>query len=381
MALVINKTADNTPQTHVLIIGVGHYPYLSGGASTVPQTFGGVNQLTQLTSPCISAKAFCETVLSFDKPNASIRWKQSLGSVELLLSPLPQQIGNMADIPYDAATRVNIENAYREWKQRCNTHSENIAVFYFCGHGLEKESQFLLAEDFGRNPDNPWNGAIDMDLTRRAFHACKANTQLFFIDACRQVTASMLTHQLSVSAIDIPSMLTADCLYNLTLKGAANNESAFGRRDDISYFTKALINGLTGHAATKVNDDWVIITGTLASKMTQFIQLLEPGQGFRQRCTSNLSDSTDVIHFGGPPEVDLFVSCDPDEALAAAELTYENLHTSVKESRAPLKDPWKVRVAAGVYNLSAQFQQPPFQNGSKVCFVMPPIVNEKILCQ
>ena len=82
---------------------------------------------------------------------------------------------------------VNIKQAFDRWDARCNTHQENIAFFYFACDGLNTVSQFLLAADFG-NPANPdfWENCIDFSGMRSGMHKNAADTQLFFIDACRE---------------------------------------------------------------------------------------------------------------------------------------------------------------------------------------------------
>ena len=148
--------------------------------------------------------------------------------------------------------------------------------FFFCGHGLEKSEHFLLAEDFG-DPANFWFNAFNFDATRLAFRSCVARTQLFFVDACRQVTSEMLLLNLDgIPPLEPPAYLSPDCDYNLTIKATAVNEKAYSKKNQPSFFTQALINGMEGQAARNSNDEWTVSTGALSSGITSLIRLVDP---------------------------------------------------------------------------------------------------------
>jgi hypothetical protein len=86
-----------------------------------------------------------------------------LGSIELLLSPatINYELPDGGFKQVDAATTPNIQAAFNNWYARANKSEKNVAVFYFCGHGLESDVTLLLLEDFGSNPNNLWDHARD----------------------------------------------------------------------------------------------------------------------------------------------------------------------------------------------------------------------------
>ncbi len=90
---------------------------------------------------------------------------------------------------------ANINKAFREWYKRSNSHTADVATFYFCGHGIAKGNFALLAEDFGSYPFVLFENAIDFELTHRGISDCQAQTQLFIADSCRQVPEEVLDHQ------------------------------------------------------------------------------------------------------------------------------------------------------------------------------------------
>ena len=78
----------------------------------------------------------------------------------------------------ERATLDNIKVAFNRWYARCHAHAGNVAIFYFSGHGLEKEFQLLLAEDFADpTTNNLWERAINFNQSWYGMGECKAVTQ------------------------------------------------------------------------------------------------------------------------------------------------------------------------------------------------------------
>ena len=186
MTLVYDEPREG-PGTHALVIGVGGYDHLHGGISDRKlRRATRYGNLGQLTSPPKSACA----VARFLKTSDPMDWAAPLATVDLLVSTAPSDGDPGGEGGhYQRATRDAIQAAFDDWWDRCDTHTENVAVFYFCGHGMQATNQVLLASDFGRTR-NPWAQALDLNKTRQAFNANRARTQVFLIDACREVTTS-----------------------------------------------------------------------------------------------------------------------------------------------------------------------------------------------
>lgn len=145
MPILLNQTAQ-TPQTHVLIIGVGGYPHLKDGNQYNPQTASGrYKGLGQLSCPAHSVRALYDAVIDLA---ADDRWVLPLGSVEVLASDFGGTDVQIGGEVCTRPTQAAIATAFGEWWDRCAVHPQNCAIFYFCGHGLKRAEQFLLAEDF-----------------------------------------------------------------------------------------------------------------------------------------------------------------------------------------------------------------------------------------
>src|SRR5207244_556533 len=169
-----------------LVIGVGDYPHLPGGSQdqTAPahQSYG----LQSLDSPAWSAVEFANWL------KANLRNRQAeLGTIDLLVSAPLGAPGPLQG--FDVPTMGEITKAFNDWAARCHKHVNNVAIFYFCGHGFQREVMMLLPADFG-NPavGNPWTNIIDFTTTHIGMIDCMANTQLYLLDACRETPMLLL---------------------------------------------------------------------------------------------------------------------------------------------------------------------------------------------
>ena len=191
---LVHEAPAQSPRTHAIVIGIGDYPHLVGGSGKLSVDNDGMGQLT---SPPISARTFADWLIRFfHNPN------KPLGTVALLVSErTPGKFVNPATRQEHepmAATADNIVAAIADWKLRGDEHSENMLIFYFCGHGVSAGTEAsLLASDFGANANNSLDGAIDLRRLILGLNQCMASEQIFFIDACRASSETLITSQSS----------------------------------------------------------------------------------------------------------------------------------------------------------------------------------------
>ena len=243
MTLVVSRNQSD-PQTHALVIGVNAYPHLIGGIEPrIHSTMG----LGQLTSPVLSARRFA-TWLENDYYNPDA----PLASVELLLSP----DDGLSSASIETATFQNIKAAFGRWHQRCNTSQDSIAIFYFCGHGLDVHITVLLPEDFGCDPLNPWDTAIDFTLTFTNLADLKAKTQCFFLDACREQPMTTLSAGGRLGARALKSSTPSHFPHRDApiLKAAPIGEKANSVPKRVSFFTEALVDCLGARRSSKAEN-------------------------------------------------------------------------------------------------------------------------------
>jgi Caspase domain len=260
------------PGTHVLVIGIGKYPHLIGGQDQATFTDG----MRQLSSPPVSARAFATWMIQdYHFPG------RQLASLSLLLSEAaPQPFANpKTGLCYDVAVAEidPILTAVKEWKARGDSSPDNRLIFYFCGHGIsESDDMALLAADFNGDDNNPLNQALDMRQLMLGLAKCKASEQVFFMDACRSSSDTLLSRSgmYAGQVPFLPGTRPAEwprrfwLPYYATLAG----EMSHAIPDKISLFTDALLRGLQGVGSDNPEDDvWRVSTGRLQEAIHHFM--------------------------------------------------------------------------------------------------------------
>lgn len=360
MTLLFPDTDANIvdqPRLHAIVIGVANYPHLNGGAG--PPAADPLN-LGQVTTPRYTALEIVRW-LREDYSNK----EKPLGSVELVLSP-SEPVSNSAGAPTDVetATFQHIDEAFSRWAARCSTNKDNIAFFYFCGHGLATDEQFILPEDF-KNPAilDTWRNCINFDTTRVGMRSCKAQTQLFFVDACRETPFGMLT-DVDVDGRKLISATVSDSVKcSATYYATTEGKQAFGPENEVTYFGRAVVHCFKGLAASnKGGGKWVVDTHSLAKSLGEVMRHYGEIYSEPLDCNPNVA-GLGKIH--EPPKglVIARIKCSTDEATAAADI--EMVRNGIKH-RAGVHDPKPLikEVEPGDWQIivtfpAGQFQAPP----------------------
>jgi hypothetical protein len=89
---------------------------------------------------------------------------------------------------------------------------------------------------------------------------------------------------------------------------------------------------------------------------------------------------TDILRFAAPPEVALRVTCNPEAALAKAELFCIDPATDTGPTRPPAIEPWQLNVRAGIYKIGARFNEPIYRHTPVYTLLMPPRVSQSLNC-
>jgi hypothetical protein len=354
------------PRLHALVVAVGDYPHLIGGAGPLAaDPFG----LSQVTTPRFTGPLVAEWLLTSLNNNA-----RPLGSLEVLLSPGAPIATPAGPVMADRATMGNIQKAFDAWFKRCNARPDNASLLYFCGHGMAKVSQYLLAEDFG-HPDDAdiWKKCIDFDGLKVHMRKCRAQTQLFFVDACRETPFGLLAQidargERLVSATFNDPPVPCSAAYRATTDG----RQAYGPDDGPTYFSQALICCLNGVAAQLKNGKWIVDTFSLANALGQTI-----GHSAR-RLKLPLSCNPDpgglaVIHEAPAPRVAVAIEC---TSVAANDVADIRLDNGAQVVHSPPGNPKPIfeEVAAGIWTVAVsfpggQFPSPPPEQQ----VLMPPV--------
>ncbi|MBE8989070.1 caspase family protein [Nostoc sp. LEGE 12450] len=360
MTTIFENIEAGKPQTHVFIIGVGKYPHLLNGEGPILDNPMG---LKQLTSPPISAKTFADWILENLKDSYV-----PLGSVELLLSSKDDN-----QILVDAATMGNIKKAFDLWYKRCDTNENNVAIFYFCGHGVVKNYQLLLAEDFGASPNRILENAINFRLTYQGMVQCKAGVQCYFIDSCQQFSDELsklpIADAQALIDFNLDNMRyrrTARILYATSL-----GLKAFGEKNSVSRFTDALIQSLKGLGSKRIQDKegkarWVVTTDALSNAVREIIKQQNESLELKYHQTpvfdGEYSDDATIHILKTTPKVSVTIGLIPDSASDLAELYIRKDSLVCKQRVPPKSGDWEAEIEAGMYMACAQFPTRQYHN-------------------
>ena len=352
----------NEPRLHALVIGVSHYPHLAGGGG--PPIIHDM-EIGQVTTPKPTAMAVVDWLVNNYNNQAC-----PLGSVELLLSEPPVSASGS---PFEPATMTNIETAFKNWENRCSANADNVTFFYFCGHGLALDNQYLLPENFG-DPANPslWRNCIDFDGMRVGMRSCQAQTQLFFVDACRATPYAMLYH-LNVDGISLISATTNDSVRcSASFYATTEGSKAYGLPNQPTFFCQALIQCLEGLAGTNAHGKWVVSSYSLTNALGEVLEHF--GREYEQplSCSTNVSGLA-LIHELNHALVIASIKCSTKKASNLAEIRLwrgSEAHESLVGQRKPLI----ARVGPGEWVVTVAFPGGEYASPTSVpCLMVPPV--------
>lgn len=307
MTLIHDRDPAGAPATHALVIGIGAYPWLLGGTEQGDAALA--EGMGQLSSPPVSARAIADWLVgSHADPGAP------LATVDLLISDgsgdqtYLGSVGEAMQVePPDKAAMVT---AIRAWRARCDENLGNLALFFFCGHGVGRGFDLaLLARDYGSEPEQPFEHSIWFEGMKEAMRSCAATRQLFFVDACRVHSPNLIGDYAARldSVMRVRTPFTAglrQSVYYATTSGAP----AFGRQGRPSLFTENLIKGLEGLGANDNRGEWWVETTGLQRALTGLADEFagEEDRGL-QAPTSGEQVSFDFQRLAAPPVVPLYL--------------------------------------------------------------------------
>jgi hypothetical protein len=271
----------------------------------------------------------------------------------------------------------NVRAACARWVKRCDAHPGNIAFFYFCGHGLSRETQYLLPEDFGDPASRDrWRNSIDFDGLRLGMRRCRAQTQLFFIDACREAPLGLLS-QLTIKGEPMVTGATFADRVNCSAAFYATSQGrpAFGPDHGVTYFGQAVLACLNGVAAQKKANRWVVDSYQLASALGRAMAVLARQHRLALTCTSDAKGLAQ-IHEPVTGRVLAVLECTTEPANSAADIRLENGVESFQSSPGELK-PLVEEVEAGVWTITVTFPDGTHPPAGPASYQLtPPVFDE-----
>lgn len=302
MSLYLERPHGATaPQLHALVIGVGLYPFL--GDIRDPR----LPRLSSLSSPPISARALVEW-LEKDYRNPAC----PLGTIELLLDPAATVTNAEGrEVSVAPAAMANIRVAFDAWFRRCNQNPQNIAFFYFAGHGVMRIDRFLLASDFG-DPAHlaRWRDSINFTRMLSGMDSCRAQRQFYFIDACQDTPDEVLLHESPQGDSLVDATLDQRVASKSAYYAAPAKYPAFAPPGQPTFFCQALLQCLGGAAAYRTRGHWIVDSASLANALVRIMNNLAVLHREEIRPETDVSSPV-PLHHPVDGSVMLLVDCRP----------------------------------------------------------------------
>ncbi|MBW1596711.1 caspase family protein [Streptomyces sp. JJ38] len=354
MTTVFTRTVQG-PALHVLVIGVGRYPHCGPEASFPPAR--GIGDLPgaartaesmarwlvaeQTADPALPL-ASLELAISGDRAGSALRWDTGSRSVTV-----------------EGATRDHVTACFAAWLERC-TGEDDVALLYFCGHGLASEptEQILLLEGFG-TPHDPFGHAVDLYRTYAAMRSCPAATQLFLIDACRLSPSGADPHSRFDALVPVPPGWPLWRTSELVLHSASFGQPAYAPADGDTHFSRAVREAFAGAAARQGDDGvWRVTTAHLGAAVADLMAHREATPPQRPEIVLAGSPGGTVLRvLPGTPEVPFQVRCAPDEAQPEADLSLVRPGAALATRHRPPGSPerWRGTVPVSSYDVRLHF--------------------------
>jgi hypothetical protein len=363
--LVDNRAAVGAnPGVHALIVGVSRYPFLAGGQTPVADPW----ELGQLTSAASSAHALFEWL-------KKARLPVPLATCRVLLSPSASPNEAALAGLTDEATFDNVFAEAHAWRQDAKSHQSNITVFYFAGHGVQrdKEDAVLCLHDFRQPPATApsLRRAIDLATLRAGLSPSSsqpeiARTQFYFVDACREQPTQTKNFK---------DLKTGD-LWDIELDGqddrcaaifyaSISNQVAGAIPGGQTLFNQALLACLNSEAGDSLGEDaagdpiWGVTVESLNSALRAKIESINRDIGGDQTYTTGGQfKPARICLLDGPPTVDVTLEMDPEQACAVSQLTITDNNQVAKSYAPPLTHPIQDTFRAGLYTVAVSFKPP-----------------------
>jgi len=302
----------DTPGVYALVVGVSAYPFLEGGATPAPDTYG-LGQL--ISSASTAARLFDWLRSSFRRQNLPVVW------CYLLLSPTTEERARFDAeglTHYAEPTYANLRTAIQAWTGNVPANPPasdgSRTLFFFSGHGVQSNRKgVLLPSDYLDpalgNPD--FQNCIGVDDLREWMEESPVAEHVALLDACRNEFSPLASRGASAHGVFPKSPpTTAPPLVAASLASTSPNAVAYQMPGHpVTFFGQAVLEALGGSAAG----------GAARLEFSQFVDYVKPRvnmllkeatgqpleQAVRQRLEGDdfvVTEIAPALGFGAPPE-------------------------------------------------------------------------------
>ena len=349
---------DTGPRIHAFVVGVGSYPYGGKAAGRGTRWSGVLRGITDLTCATLSAQHVARCLLEADWADSAVK----LGTVEILVSPpaaVPWLAAYGPDTP-ERASFSNVSAAGHRWFRQCG--AEDVALFYFCGHGWGGVQKYLLPDDFGEDPEHWDDHLINFNSTHADMIDCSAATQCFFLDTC-SVDPARTTAVSAKSMVPHPYEEEEDRSSHKRIHNPVFSSSAPGLTTEVDEgkvtpLADALVRTLDGLGAVQDGNQWLITTKQLPNAIEDVMRWYghtDAADTFYPTPGDLPGKRTGLRRLTQPPMVPFKLGCRPRSALGSAEWKLCCLQNGAPFTRRHEPAEWCDQAPASSYRLEVTF--------------------------
>ncbi|MGK7953057.1 MAG: caspase family protein [Xenococcaceae cyanobacterium] len=281
--IIVNNQGNDRPGIRALVIGVGHYDSVR---------YYNLDDISSATVSALEFALWLQNRLRFPDPSSQNIRYLDVKYLDVLVSAANNMDSSVQDRYRNSLRQVNqswnyeevyfqkIRDAILQWQNECNRSENEVAFFYFCGHGVEhKGIKALLAQDFNA-ATHEFKKSLDLKTFYDATASFQATKKYFFIDSCRSTPSRIRNFRMiSPDPVIYPEL-------DLTHHGDAplyyatkQSDSAWGENNQISQFTDAIIRALNGAGANlgrgNFQGKWIVKSTTLTEGISEVLEFEE----------------------------------------------------------------------------------------------------------
>lgn len=280
--------ADAAPQTHALVVGVGHY--------------GDGAEVASLTSSTKSARSVAGWLLktredgtvALDPPGGFVNSSHPLGTLAVVLSEGATDSAQFAGKKVPRATASGLKVAFSAWLKRARANRDNLAILYLCGHGLrdEKHTAFVLEDRDAGSTEDLLNGLIGLDQLADLMKRQHVRSQLLLFDCCRSDVALGLPdgYVIGTDLLTLAPPPGPD-IEQMAMFATQPGMEARGRIGRTSLFAESLLAALSHAGASKITGEWTVSSMGLYRAMDSYLELFARAEHeFQRMAAASLDD-------------------------------------------------------------------------------------------
>jgi hypothetical protein len=277
-----------------------------------------------------------------------------------------------------------------EWRQDASGSHDNITLFYFAGHGVQRSigDSVMLLPGFGDGVGGTLKDAIDTANIAAGMAPTPgrpniAQTQFYFVDACRILPDEFRKFEkMPTTAVFDVELNSRDDRRAPIFYAAIPGTIANGLRGQQTLFSKALLECLKGTAAEATDEEdaqgnakWRVSVHSLDKALDTSIKALNRSLGANQEYDPGGSQKdTDICYLDNPPEVKLTLQVDPEQAIDYGQLEVRDYQDQPVCVISPIRPhPWQGTLPAGNYKINVVFNppRPPYRDYSRLRYIKP----------